>query len=85
MFQKRIFRNQRIRHFEMNLFFALIYLAAGLAILIKGAGILIDAAVALARSFGVSPLIIGLTIISMGTSAPEVAASIAAAKAGKAA
>ena len=66
-------------HFEMNLFWSVIFLAAGLAILIKGADILVDGAVALARSFGVSPLIIGLTIISMGTSAPEVATSITAA------
>jgi cation:H+ antiporter len=65
--------------FEMNLFFALIFLVVGLAVLIKGADVLIDGAVALARSFGVSPLIIGLTIISMGTSAPEVATSITAA------
>jgi cation:H+ antiporter len=39
----------------------------------------VDGAVALARRLGVSSLVIGLTVIAMGTSAPEVAASIAAA------
>lgn len=60
----------------MNLFWAVILLVVGLAILIKGAEWLVDGAVAIARQFGMSPLIIGLTIVAMGTSAPEVAASI---------
>ncbi len=63
----------------MNLFYAIILLVVGLAILVKGADWLVDGAVAIARHFGMSPLIIGLTIVAMGTSAPEVAASIAAA------
>ena len=63
----------------MNIFWALILLVAGLAILLKGADWLVDGAVALAERFGVSPLVIGLTIVAMGTSAPEVATSIAAA------
>jgi cation:H+ antiporter len=45
----------------------------------KSADLLVAGAVALAQRLGVSPLIIGLTIVAMGTSAPEVAASIAAA------
>ena len=45
----------------------------------KCAGLLVTGAVGLAKQLGVSPLIIGLTIVAMGTSAPEVAASIAAA------
>lgn len=60
----------------MNLFWALILVAVGLAILIKGADWLVDGAVAIARHFGMGPLIIGLTIVAMGTSAPEVAASV---------
>ena len=63
----------------MNLFYAIILLVVGLTILVKGADWLVDGAVAIARHFGMSPLIIGLTIVAMGTSAPEVAASIAAA------
>ncbi len=63
----------------MNPFMATILLIAGLAILVKGADFLVDGAVGIARRFGISPLIIGLTIVAMGTSAPEVAASITAA------
>jgi len=48
-------------------------------VLWKAADLLVAGAVGLAKHFGVSPLIIGLTVVAMGTSAPEVAASIAAA------
>jgi len=65
--------------FEMNMLWACLFLPAGLLILLKGADVLVDGAVALARRFGVSPLIIGLTIIAMGTSAPEIATCITAA------
>lgn len=63
----------------MNVIWACLLLVGGLVILWKSADWLVDAAVGLAKLFGVSPLIIGLTIVAMGTSAPEVAASIAAA------
>ncbi|MHC4573655.1 MAG: calcium/sodium antiporter [Planctomycetota bacterium] len=64
---------------DMNIFWAIILLVGGLVILWKCAGLLVSGAVALAERLGVSPLIIGLTIVAMGTSAPEVAAGIAAA------
>jgi len=64
---------------HLTLLWALILLPVGLLILIKGADWLVDGAVAVAKQFGLSPLIIGLTIVAMGTSAPEVAASIQAA------
>ena len=64
---------------QMTLRWALILLPVGLVILIKGADWLVDGAVAIAKHLGMSPLIIGLTIVAMGTSAPEVAASIKAA------
>ena len=63
----------------MNIVWAIILLAGGLVILWKSADLLVAGAVALAERLGVSPLIIGLTIVAMGTSAPEMAASIAAA------
>lgn len=66
----------------MNAFMATILLVVGLTILVKGADFLVDGAVGIAQRFGISPLIIGLTIVAMGTSAPEVAASIAAAAKG---
>ena len=68
---------------EMNMFWAVVLLPVGLLILIKGADLLVDGAVGLAERFGVSPLVIGLTIVAMGTSAPEVAASVTAALKGK--
>lgn len=63
----------------MNIIWACLLLVGGLVILWKAADLLVAGAVGLAQQFGISPLIIGLTIVAMGTSAPEVAASIAAA------
>jgi len=53
-------------------------MAAGLALLVLGSRWLVDASVSIARSFGVSELVIGLTLISAGTSLPEVVTSIVA-------
>ena len=50
----------------------------GLALLVLGSNLFVDAAVSFARMFGISELIIGLTIVSIGTSLPEVATSIMA-------
>ncbi|MCP5266313.1 MAG: calcium/sodium antiporter [Burkholderiaceae bacterium] len=56
---------------------------AGLALLANGADWLVEAASAFARSFGISDLVIGLTVVALGTSAPELAASIVAALRGE--
>jgi len=66
----------------MNLILACILFPIGLVLLLKSADLLVDGAVGLARRFGISPLIIGLTVVAMGTSAPEVAASVTAALTG---
>lgn len=58
-------------------------LVAGLAMLVLGAQWLVDGAVTLARWFGVSELIIGLTVVAIGTSLPEVATSVIAALRGE--
>lgn len=50
----------------------------GLVILVLGSRLLVDAAVAIAQALGVSELIIGLTIVAVGTSLPEVATSVVA-------
>ena len=63
----------------MSLFWAILLLPIGIALLVKGADWLVDGAVDLAERLGMTPLIIGLTIVAMGTSAPEIATSIAAA------
>lgn len=61
-----------------NLWLNIIIFVIGVAILIKGSDWFIDAAAALARSFGVSELVIGLTLVSIGTSLPELASSLCA-------
>lgn len=66
----------------MSVFWAIVLLPAGIGILVKGADWLVEGAVALAERLGMTSLIIGLTIVAMGTSAPETAASIAAALSG---
>ena len=53
-----------------------IFLIIGLYILIRGADLLVDGAASLAKKFNVAPMIIGLTIIAFGTSAPELLVSI---------
>ena len=56
----------------------LLYVVIGLVLLVAGAHWLVDAAVNIARAFGVSELVIGLTIVSIGTSLPELATSVTA-------
>jgi len=57
----------------------LLLIVAGLALLVLGSDWLVQAAVLIAKSFGVSDLVIALTIVAAGTSMPEVATSIMAA------
>lgn len=52
---------------------------AGLVLLVVGSNFLVEGAVALARALGLSELVIGLTVIAVGTSLPELATSIMAA------
>ncbi|WP_456489659.1 calcium/sodium antiporter [Marinobacter nauticus] len=59
---------------------ALIWLVIGLILLIVSSRLLVWGAVAIAQSLGVSDLIIGLTIVAIGTSLPELASAIAAVK-----
>jgi cation:H+ antiporter len=56
---------------------------AGLVCLVLGANLLVRGASRLALSFGISPLVVGLTIVAFGTSAPEVAVSVASVLEGK--
>lgn len=57
----------------------LAYLIGGFVLLVAGAEALVRGAVKLAARFGISPLIIGLTVVAFGTSAPETAVSVQAA------
>lgn len=60
----------------------LLLIVAGLALLVIGADLLVDAAVDFARSLGVSEVVIGLTIVAIGTSTPEIATSLTAVRRG---
>ena len=55
-----------------------IFLIIGFLLLIKGADLFVDGASGIAKKLGVPAVIIGLTIVSLGTSAPELAVSISA-------
>ena len=64
---------------ELNMISALIMIVASCAALTVGANLLIDSAVSIAKSFGVSERIISVTLVAFGTSVPELATSIMAA------
>ena len=57
---------------------SILLLIIGFILLIKGADYFVDGCSAVAKAFGIPSLIIGLTVVSFGTSAPEAAVSIAA-------
>ena len=60
------------------MFLNIIILVAGFVILIKGADVFVDSSSSVAQNFKVSKMLIGLTIVAFGTSAPELAVSISA-------
>lgn len=68
----------------MDLFIQIVFLVLGFVMLIKGADWFVDGASGIATKFGIPQLVIGLTIVAMGTSAPEAAVSISAAVSGNA-
>ena len=57
---------------------SLIFVFAGLGLLVLGSNLFVDGAVAIAEKFGVSQALIGLTIVALGTSLPELTTSIVA-------
>ena len=61
-----------------------VIIAAGLALLAAGGELLVRGSVRLAQRFGVSPLVVGLTVVAFGTSAPELAVSLQSVSAGAA-
>jgi cation:H+ antiporter len=61
-----------------------IFVIAGLVLLVAGARFLVNSAVTIAEFLGVSELVIGLTVVAIGTSLPEVATSVVAALRGEA-
>lgn len=70
-------------HTNVSLTGSMILVGVGLAGLVLGAQLMVSGATAVARSLGVSELLIGMTIVAIGTSLPELAATIVAARKGE--
>ena len=68
---------------HMNPLLALLIFVAGLVLTVFGARFLVDGAIVMARDFGISEAVIGLTIVAIGTSLPELVTSAAAARKGE--
>lgn len=62
----------------MTVTFSALYIIAGIILLYSGGEFLVRGSAFLARTFGISPLVIGLTIVALGTSSPELAAVLVA-------
>lgn len=61
------------------MFLTMVFLVAGFLLLIRGADLLVDGSSSVAKRFGISDLIIGLTVVAFGTSAPELVVNIVSA------
>lgn len=69
---------------NIPLLLSLVFILGGLFALAKSADVFVDAAAAIARGFGLSPMIVGMVIIGFGTSAPELVVSTIAGVSGHA-
>ena len=75
--------NEELTQSSMTLKQAVIWLLVGLVLLIVASRMLVYGAVFIAQSLGVSDLVIGLTVVAIGTSLPELASSLIAIKKGE--
>ncbi|RLU03553.1 MAG: calcium/sodium antiporter [Ketobacter sp.] len=75
--------NQELDGLDIPIRQAVVFLVSGLVLLIISSRILVWGAVEIAQGYGVSDLIIGLTIVAVGTSLPELASSVVAARKGE--
>lgn len=66
-------------HVKENIFLLIFMVVAGIVLIVLGSNIAVDSASALARKFGMSERLIGLTIVAFGTSLPELITSVTAA------
>jgi len=74
---------QELQHRPLPFGRAIIWMVVGLVLLIVSSRLLVWGAVEIARGFGVSDLIIGLTVVAVGTSLPELASSVIAVRRGE--
>lgn len=68
----------------LSAWMCLVYIVVGIAAIVMGGDIVVDSATRIAENFGLSQTLIGLTIVAMGTSLPELVTSIVAARKGEA-
>ena len=66
----------------MQMFLTVILLLIGFVLLIKGADFFVDGSSSVARQFHIPGLVIGMTIVAMGTSLPELSVSVTSSIAG---
>ncbi len=64
------------KNLVMNLLYLLLYFTLGIGMLLQGANFLIDGSLSVGRRFKISSVVLGLTIVAFGTSAPELAISL---------
>jgi len=76
---QKLFQKKQIYDMLYNMLVSLILLVVGFVLLVRGADAFVDAAAGVARRFNIPAIIIGTTLVAIGTSAPEAAISIAAA------
>jgi cation:H+ antiporter len=70
-------------HAPQHPLLSVLFIIIGIGMLVGGGILFVDGAVELAKTFGISEIIIGLTIVAIGTSMPELATSIVAARKGE--
>ena len=68
---------------DVSMSMALVWLAIGLGALLLGADLLVDGAIGVAKLLGVSEVVIGILVVALGTSLPELAVSLASALKGE--
>ena len=68
---------------DVSMSMALVWLAIGLCALLLGADLLVDGAIGVAKLLGVSEVVIGILVVALGTSLPELAVSLASALKGE--
>ncbi|MBQ4165730.1 MAG: sodium:calcium antiporter, partial [Oscillospiraceae bacterium] len=66
----------------MDIFLDIVLILAGFVLLIKGADFFVDGAASLARKLKIPSLVVGLTIVALGTSCPELAVSVSSSLSG---
>lgn len=67
----------------LPIWLSIIYIVGGMAAIIVGGNVVVDSATSIALSFGMTETLVGLTIVALGTSLPELVTSIVAAKKGE--